>query len=94
MLVVALVAAAPASAQVPPEPSIADGVTVAGVDVGGLTAAEATAAVQAFFAQPLSVALGDADSPVRPRGWAAGARIAEAVAAALAAPPTRRCRFA
>ena len=52
-LVVALVAAAPAGAQVP-EPVIADGVTVAGVDVGGMTAAEATAAVQAFFAQPVA----------------------------------------
>ena len=85
--VVALVAAAPASAQVPPlEPVVADGVTVAGVDVGGLTAAEATAAVRAFFSQPMSVTLGAGTLSVRPSRLGGRARIAEAVAAALAAP--------
>ena len=85
-LVVALVAAAPATAQVPPEPVVADGVTVAGVDLGGLTAAEATAAVQAFFSQPLSVAVGSQTLTVAPTRVGGRARIAEAVAAALAAP--------
>jgi len=86
-LVVALVAAAPASAQdPPPEPVVADGVTVAGVEVGGLTAAEASGAVHAFFAQPLSVALGAETLSVRPFRLGGRARIAKAVAAALAAP--------
>ena len=83
---VALAAAAPASAQ-EPEPVVADGVTVAGVDVGGLTGAEATAAVQAFFAQPLSVSLGGETLSVGPARLGGRAGVAEAVAAALAAAP-------
>ena len=38
----------------PPPPVIPDGVTIAGVSVGGLTADEARVAVRAFFAQPVS----------------------------------------
>ncbi len=87
VFVVALVAAAPAGAQVPPlDPLVADGVTVAGVDVGGLTEAGATAAVQAFFSRPVSVTLGAATLSVRPGRLGGRGRIAEAVAAALAAP--------
>lgn len=85
-LAVALLAAAPASAQ-EPEPVIAAGVTVAGVDVGGLTAAAATAAVQGFFAQPLSVSLGGETLSVGPSRLGGRAGVAEAVAAALAAAP-------
>jgi lipoprotein-anchoring transpeptidase ErfK/SrfK len=80
---VALVAAAPASAQ---EPVIADGVTVAGVAVGGMTAGEATAAVQAFFGQPVVVTLGGQPLSARPYWLGARARVADAVTAALAAP--------
>lgn len=83
---VALVAAPPATAQVPPEPVVADGVTVAGVEVGGLTAAEATAAVQAFFSQPLGVVLGPETLSVAPSRLGGRAGIAGAVEAALAAP--------
>jgi lipoprotein-anchoring transpeptidase ErfK/SrfK len=86
VLLVALVAAAPASAQDPPDPVIADGVTVAGVDVGGMTRAEATEAVRAFFKRPVSVALGGQRLSVRPYWLGAGARIGDAVNAALAAP--------
>ena len=82
----ALVAAAPATAQVPPDPVIADGVTVSGVDVAGLTAAEATAAVQEFFARPVGLAVGTEKSFVRASRLGARARIPEAIAAALAAP--------
>ena len=84
VFVVALVAAAPASAQVP-EPVVADGVTIAGVEVGGLTAADATAAVEAFFSQRVSVTLRAETLSVRPGRLGGRARTAEAVAAALAA---------
>jgi lipoprotein-anchoring transpeptidase ErfK/SrfK len=81
---VALVAAAPASAQ---EPVIADGVTIAGVEVGGLTEAEATAAVREFFTQPLSVAFRSETLSVAPYRLGGGARVTQAVAAALTAAP-------
>jgi L,D-transpeptidase catalytic domain len=81
-----LVGAAPALAQVPPEPVVADGVTIAGVEVGGLTGDEATAAVHAFFAQPVSMALGPQTLSVQPSRLGGRAHVAEAVTAALAAP--------
>jgi lipoprotein-anchoring transpeptidase ErfK/SrfK len=79
--------AAPANAQDPPdpEPVIADGVTVAGVEVGGLTAAEATAELAAFFGQPVRLTLGRETLDVRPQRLGARPRLADAVAAALAA---------
>jgi lipoprotein-anchoring transpeptidase ErfK/SrfK len=83
----ALVAAAPAGAQEPPEPVIADGVTIAGVAVGGLTAAEATDAVRAFFLRPVRVVLRGQTVAVRPSRLGAGARVGEAITAALAAAP-------
>ncbi|MGH3040860.1 MAG: L,D-transpeptidase family protein, partial [Gaiellaceae bacterium] len=58
----------------------------AGVAVGGLTAAEATEEVRAFFTQPLELALGAQTLSVRPYFLGARARIATAVAAALASP--------
>jgi lipoprotein-anchoring transpeptidase ErfK/SrfK len=85
----ALLASAPANAQVPPDSVIANGVTIAGVDVAGLTGAEATAAVQAFFARPLNLTLGTERTSVRPSRFGAQARIGNAVAAALAAPADR-----
>ena len=48
-----LVAAAPAAAQTPPEERIRAGVTVAGVDVGNLTVAEATARLEQTLAPTL-----------------------------------------
>jgi lipoprotein-anchoring transpeptidase ErfK/SrfK len=87
-VVCALVWVAPATAQDPP-PVIADGVTIAGVAVGGLTEAEATEKVSAFFRQPLRLALGSQALSVRPYRLGARAGLATAVAAALAAPPDR-----
>src|SRR5262245_15116683 len=82
--VAALVAAAPATAQ---EPTIATGVTVSGVAVGGLTEAQASDALQAFFDQPLTLALGDATIAVPASRLGARPRLARALAAALAAAP-------
>jgi lipoprotein-anchoring transpeptidase ErfK/SrfK len=78
--------AAPANAQDPPEPVIADGVTVAGVEVGGLTAEQATAELAAFFGRSVRLTLGTETRDVRPQRLGARARLTEAVAAALAAP--------
>jgi lipoprotein-anchoring transpeptidase ErfK/SrfK len=88
----ALTAAAPANAQVPP-PVIADGVTVSGVDVAGLTGAEARAALQTFFARPVRLVLGTERSFVRASQLGADARIGNAVAAALAAPADTALRL-
>jgi lipoprotein-anchoring transpeptidase ErfK/SrfK len=49
-----LILAAPASAQAPPVPHIAAGVTAAGTDVSGLTLPDAAAKVQAAFAAQLA----------------------------------------
>src|ERR1700748_422990 len=49
-----LVVAAPASAQAPPEPHIAAGVTAAGTDVSNLTLPDAAARIQAAFAAKLA----------------------------------------
>ena len=86
VLLVALVAAAPAGAQDPPEPVIADGVTVAGVAVGGMTAAEATEAVRASFTRPVRMTFVGKRLSARPYWLGARARIPRAVTAALAAP--------
>ncbi|HSK15702.1 MAG TPA: L,D-transpeptidase family protein [Gaiellaceae bacterium] len=85
----ALAAAPPALAQDPPpdpEPTIALGVTVSGVDVSGMTAAEAEAALQAFFAQPLAFSLRGVTGAARPIRLGARARLVTAAAEALAAP--------
>ncbi len=65
---------------------IAGGVTIAGVEVGGLTAAEATAEVQAAFNEPVKVALGTGTLSVVPGKLGGHPRIGQAVTAALAAP--------
>jgi hypothetical protein len=88
----ALLVAAPAGAQDPP-PVVADGVTVAGVDVSGMTAAEATAALRAFAAQPLRLKLGARTLWVPASTLGGRARIAGAVAAALAAPADTALRL-
>jgi lipoprotein-anchoring transpeptidase ErfK/SrfK len=80
----ALVAAAPASAQAP---TIASGVTVSGVAVGGMTETQAADALRAFFTQPMTLQLGDATLSVPASRMGASPRIARAVAAALAAAP-------
>ena len=77
--------AAPAGAQDPP-PVVAAGVTVAGVDLSGMTAAQATAALRAFAAQPLELKLKAQTLAVPASTLGARARVARAVIAALAAP--------
>jgi lipoprotein-anchoring transpeptidase ErfK/SrfK len=79
-----LVAAPSAWAQ---EPTIPLGVAVSGVDVGGLTEAQATEALNAFFAQPLTLALGASTLSVPADRLGARARVARAVDAALLAAP-------
>lgn len=81
----ALAAPAPALGQAPP-PVVADGVTVAGVAVGGLTEDEAVAEIQAFFDRRLDLRLrGRAHTP-GPRAVGARARVFRAASEALAAP--------
>jgi lipoprotein-anchoring transpeptidase ErfK/SrfK len=86
VLLVALVAAAPAGAQDPPAPVIADGVTVARVAVAGMTAAEATEAVRASFTRPVRMSFVGKRLSARPYWLGARARVPRAVTAALAAP--------
>ena len=90
--VAVLVAAAPAGAQDPPpppdpEPVVPAGVTVAGVDLAGMTAAEAGAALQAFFDRPLAFTLQGKPRSVRPAVLRARSRVGRAVDAALLAAP-------
>jgi hypothetical protein len=83
----ALSTAAPALAQDPPDPPrIADGVTVGGLLVGGMTREEATAALGARFNEPLRVRLRSRSFRVPPRNLGASARVYRAVTIALAAP--------
>ena len=79
----ALVVAAPAGAQ---DPVVAAGVTVAGVDLSGMTSAQATAALQAFAAEPLTLKLKAQTLAVPVSTLGGKARVARAVIAALAAP--------
>jgi lipoprotein-anchoring transpeptidase ErfK/SrfK len=91
-----------------PRPStIAAGVTVGGeVLVGGLSPAEATAAVKAFFARPLALRLGKVTLTVTPKQLGASAYVGEAIKHArtfapganvplkVSAPRTRLERYA
>ena len=95
-LVAATVLAAPARAQTPPptppappveEPRIAEGVTVAGVKVGGMTGTEAREAVQAAFDRRLRFVFKTRRWQVRPQSLLASARVDGAVRQALAAAP-------
>lgn len=72
------------TAEAPP-PLIAGGVTIAGVPVGGLTADEATTAVQTFFARPFTFTFRASTWQASPGRVGASADVAGAVAAALAA---------
>jgi lipoprotein-anchoring transpeptidase ErfK/SrfK len=93
IVVVALFAAAPAGAQdPPPEPVIADGVTVAGVDLSGLTAWQAKVELRAFFDRRLRFRLGGQAYAPPPRTFA-WPRLPSAVSAALAAAPATALRL-
>jgi lipoprotein-anchoring transpeptidase ErfK/SrfK len=77
------------SSDPPPPPSshIADGVTVAGVAVGGMTPEEATAALTTFWQRPFVVTLGSRVWSVSARRLGGRIDISMAVTQALAAAP-------
>jgi len=85
LVIAALAASAPAGAQTPPV--IAAGVTVAGNDVGGLTAEQATDVLQTYFDRRIMVHLGARTIGVRPAALRARGRVFLAVRDALAATP-------
>ena len=88
LLLGALVGASPALADDPPlpPPTIAAGVTIQGIDVTGMTAADAKAAVHAFASTPFTLTFRSRTIQATP--WQVGAKshVNLAVAAALAAP--------
>ena len=84
LVIAALAASGPAGAQTP---VIAAGVTIAGNDVGGLTQAQATDAIQTFFDRRIMVHLGARTIGVRPEALRARGRVFLAVRDALAAAP-------
>jgi lipoprotein-anchoring transpeptidase ErfK/SrfK len=81
--VLGLALAGPASAQ---EAVIADGVTIAGVPVAGLTGEQAQAAVQAEFNRSVLIQLRQRAFYVSPATLGSRARVFMAVQSALAAP--------
>jgi lipoprotein-anchoring transpeptidase ErfK/SrfK len=70
----------------PPPPTIADGVQIGSVDVGGMTATDAAAAVQQVYFAPVVVHLGHRNYPVSPRHFHTGLGLAAAIQTALTAP--------
>jgi lipoprotein-anchoring transpeptidase ErfK/SrfK len=90
---VALAAAAPAGAQTPPPPPppdpplIADGVTISGIPVGGLTRADARVVVETAFDVRLPFRFNNRRWSASPRGLGSYPFLRDATAAALAAEP-------
>jgi lipoprotein-anchoring transpeptidase ErfK/SrfK len=83
-----LVASAPAAADdAPPATAIPDGVTIAGVVVGGMTPEAATEAVQSEFNLPLTLLVGTTRVQVTPDVLGATAVVDKAVERALVAQP-------
>jgi hypothetical protein len=70
-----------------PPPLIPDGVTIAGVSVGGLTADEARLAVRAFFARPVTFTFRGRTRTTTPWWVGASAGVGSAITNALAADP-------
>jgi lipoprotein-anchoring transpeptidase ErfK/SrfK len=83
---------APTTTAAPPATVLPQGVRVAGVRVGGLTPAEATAAVRAAFARPLPVVVGRSRLLLEPTR-VASAYAATAVARARIAEPGTNVRL-
>jgi len=83
-LVGALLAAAPAFAQ---DPTIPHGVTIQGVPVGDMTAADAKEAVRAFAATPFTLSFRTRTLQAKPWQLGVKSRINLAVAQAFAAQP-------
>jgi lipoprotein-anchoring transpeptidase ErfK/SrfK len=95
LLLLAAVCAPAAAAQTPPaEPVIAHGVTVAGKDVGGLTAAEARDALEKAYAQPVRMTYKTRRWSVRPEYLGSYAYLDKAVAKALLAKPNAKVLLA
>ena len=77
---------------VPRPTTIAAGVTVGGeVLVGGLSPAEATAEVKAFFARPLTLKLGKVTLRATPKQLGASAYVGDAIRRARIALPAPTC---
>ena len=103
LAVASMVAAAPAAAQTPPppepppaepppppeEPRVAEGVTVARIPVGGMTAEQARAAIKAGFDRPVPLAFRAHRWRMPPAKVGATPYLSRAVTAALAAAPGR-----
>jgi lipoprotein-anchoring transpeptidase ErfK/SrfK len=70
----------------PPPPTIADGVQIGSVEVGGMTATAATTAVQQVYFAPVVVHLGHRNYPVSPHHFHTSLGIAPAIQTALTAP--------
>jgi lipoprotein-anchoring transpeptidase ErfK/SrfK len=77
-----------------PEPTIAAGVSIGGVPVGGLTAADAYDAVDQSFSQPLALIVRSHRLAPQPAHLGAVARIGDAVARAGSALPGTQIRLA
>jgi lipoprotein-anchoring transpeptidase ErfK/SrfK len=85
-----LVASAPAAADdAPPAATIPVGVTIGGIQVGGLTPEAATATVQSEFDLPLTLLVGTTRVQVTPDVLGATAVIDKAVERALVAQPSQ-----
>jgi hypothetical protein len=83
-----LFASAPAAADTTPAPAtIPEGVTIAGIAVGGLTPDVATATVQQEFARPLQLDVGTTQVLVTPDVLAATPVVDKAIERALVAQP-------
>jgi lipoprotein-anchoring transpeptidase ErfK/SrfK len=80
-------AASRATADVAPATVIADGVQIGSVAVDGMTADEATAAVQTAYFAPVVVHVGHRNYPVSPHHFHTALSLAPAVQAALTAAP-------
>ena len=94
LMVAAVLTAGPARAQTPPspppaEPLIPHGVTIARIDVGGLTGVKASDAVTTAFDRRLSFAFRSRRWKLRPKSIGAYPYVGRAVAAALTAAPGR-----
>ena len=87
LLVAGVLVSAPARAQEPAPSVIPEGVTISGVQVGGLSPEQATAAVLQAFQTPLELTLGSTRVLVTPDILGAVPNTERAIERALVAPP-------
>jgi lipoprotein-anchoring transpeptidase ErfK/SrfK len=90
---VAAAAAAPTGERLAGSLEIAEGVEIAGVPVGGLTAEEAQAKVERSFARPVALRYDERAWHLTPAELGAEAEVSDAVQAALAAPAETTVRL-